>query len=144
MKTKDTTRKTGEHLFADCGGLPRCVTCGADEDDAYVGGEPCTFEATNTQHTPGAIRAAEVITQHKYGSPMKFGTEYGLKTTQGIADLIDRETAAPELLEALKTCELQLREYVQWHHEFEGGCSVEIEQAWIDAKSAIAKATKPV
>ena len=38
-------RKTGEHSFADCGGNPRCVTCGCDEDDAFVGGEKCTFKA---------------------------------------------------------------------------------------------------
>jgi len=36
-------RKKGEHRMADCGGLPRCVTCGADEDDAFVGGEECTY-----------------------------------------------------------------------------------------------------
>ena len=44
-KTKKTTnvRQTGEHLFADCGGLPRCTTCGADEDVAFTAGEECTF-----------------------------------------------------------------------------------------------------
>ena len=39
------SRKTGEHRFADCGGAPRCVTCGADEDDAFVGGAVCTFKS---------------------------------------------------------------------------------------------------
>ncbi len=39
-----STRKAGEHLFADCGGTPKCVTCGCDEDDAYAGGEVCSFE----------------------------------------------------------------------------------------------------
>jgi len=46
-KTKPTVkrerRKAGEHRFADCGGYPRCVTCGRDEDDAFVGAEECTF-----------------------------------------------------------------------------------------------------
>lgn len=42
------TRKTGEHRFVDCGGAPRCVTCGADEDDAYVGGEPCSYQASKS------------------------------------------------------------------------------------------------
>jgi len=46
-KTKPTVkrerRKAGEHLWAECGGYPRCVTCGRDEDDALVGGEECTF-----------------------------------------------------------------------------------------------------
>lgn len=36
-------RQPGQHLFADCGGVPRCVTCGCDEDDAYVGGQDCTY-----------------------------------------------------------------------------------------------------
>jgi hypothetical protein len=48
--------------------------------------------------------------------------------------------AAPELLAALKACELQLREYVRWHHANAGGCSVEIEGAWERACEAIAKA----
>src|SRR5690348_6631257 len=29
--------------------------------------------------------------------------------------------AAPKLVEALKACELQLREYVRWHHANAGG-----------------------
>jgi hypothetical protein len=36
-----TPPPTHVHVFADCGGYPRCVKCGCDEDDAYVGGEPC-------------------------------------------------------------------------------------------------------
>jgi hypothetical protein len=47
---------------------------------------------------------------------------------------------APNLLTALRACELQLREYVQWHHQHAGGCSVEIESAWEQAKEAIAQA----
>lgn len=31
-----------KHHFADCGGHPTCTKCGCDEDDAYVGGEPCS------------------------------------------------------------------------------------------------------
>lgn len=41
---KRNRRKSGEHRFADCGGCPRCVTCGADEDDAFVGGTECTYK----------------------------------------------------------------------------------------------------
>jgi hypothetical protein len=37
-------RETGEHLFVSCGGFPKCATCGADEDTAFVGGEECTYE----------------------------------------------------------------------------------------------------
>lgn len=42
-KAKRNQRKAGEHRFADCGGNPRCVTCGCDEDDAFVGGQECSF-----------------------------------------------------------------------------------------------------
>jgi hypothetical protein len=48
--------------------------------------------------------------------------------------------AAPLLLAALKACEVQLREYVDWHHAHAGGCSVEIEDAWEQARAAIAAA----
>lgn len=41
-RSKDR-RKAGQHRFADCGGHPRCVTCGRDEDDAFIGGETCSF-----------------------------------------------------------------------------------------------------
>lgn len=49
--------------------------------------------------------------------------------------------AAPRLLSALKACELQLGEYVRWHHAHAGGCSVEIESAWEKARDAIAAAS---
>lgn len=48
--------------------------------------------------------------------------------------------AAPDLLAALRECELQLREYVEYHHRTQGGCSVDIESAWESARAAIAKA----
>ena len=32
------------HVFADCGGVPRCIKCGCDEDDALVGGMECNDE----------------------------------------------------------------------------------------------------
>ena len=54
------------------------------------------------KHTPGAIRAAEIITGGYYGDGHKYATNYGNKTVKGIADLIDRETHAPELLTACK------------------------------------------
>jgi len=46
-KKKKQMRKTGEHLFVPCGGLPRCATCGCDEDDAFVGGEKCSYDRRN-------------------------------------------------------------------------------------------------
>jgi len=51
-----------------------------------------------TQHTPGAIKAATII----MGDEEYIFTTYGTKTHKGIADLIDNETAAPELLEVLE------------------------------------------
>ena len=36
------------------------------------------------------------------GDKHRIRTDYGEKTIYGLADLIDRETTAPELLEALK------------------------------------------
>jgi hypothetical protein len=36
-------RSKGAHLFVPMGGHPRCADCGCDEDDAFVGGEECTF-----------------------------------------------------------------------------------------------------
>ena len=48
--------------------------------------------------TKGAMKAAEIIIGDKH----RIRTDYGEKTIYGLADLIDRETTAPELLEALK------------------------------------------
>ena len=74
------------------------------------------------KHTPGAIRAAEIITGGEYvpgGSAMftcdncgcTIDTQHGCKTVEGIADLIDRETAAPDLLAAI---ERLVAEYYDW------------------------------
>jgi hypothetical protein len=38
-------RKTGEHRMVNAGGNPVCATCGADQDDAFVGGSKCSFVA---------------------------------------------------------------------------------------------------
>ena len=41
---KRERRKRGEHHFSNpTNGIPRCVTCGCDEDDAFVGGEECSY-----------------------------------------------------------------------------------------------------
>ena len=50
------------------------------------------------KHTRGATEAAWVIMAGK----AKIETEFGKKTLEGIADLIDRKTAAPDLLKAAK------------------------------------------
>lgn len=56
------------------------------------------------QHTLGAIRAAEIITGGKYDeiNGRTYSTVNGNKTLRGIADVIDGETAAPEMLAALE------------------------------------------
>ena len=52
----------------------------------------------HTKHTAGALKAAKIIMNGK----ARIKTEYGEKSIEGIADLIERETAAPEMYEALK------------------------------------------
>ena len=52
-------------------------------------------------YTPGALAAARVIMNGRD----RIKTEYGEKTVYGIADLIDRKTSAPELLEVLRSCD---------------------------------------
>lgn len=45
-KTKAVRRQRGEHsfLYSEIDFLvPRCKTCGCDEDDAFVGGLECSF-----------------------------------------------------------------------------------------------------
>ena len=34
-----------------------------------------------------------------------------------------------EMKEVLKEAQLQMREFVDWHHKFDGGCSIEFENA---------------
>lgn len=49
-----------------------------------------------TKHTPGAVCAAMVITGFDYSDKKrKIKTTYGDKTTEGIADIIEKNTAAP-------------------------------------------------
>ena len=65
------------------------------------------------KHTPGAIRAAEIITGGEYGSWRLYVTTYGRKTVVGIADLIDRQTGAAELCRALRLAEIGFRQLAQ-------------------------------
>ena len=58
-----------------------------------------------------AIRAAEIITGKKSGSTHTFKTSYGYKTVEGIAAVIDDQTAAAQLLAALKACRDELAHY---------------------------------
>ena len=58
----------------------------------------------SNEHSPGVIRAAEIITGGKYGEPSLYVTEYGKKTVEGIADIIQMESGNMCLLNALKEC----------------------------------------
>jgi hypothetical protein len=49
-------------------------------------------------HTPGVMKAVTVIMNGK----LAIGTEYGRKSAEGIADLIDYKTGVGKLLEACK------------------------------------------
>lgn len=68
------------------------------------------------------------------------GNEPDKESRHGASEAERLRQAAPKLLEALTACELQLREYVHWHHANAGGCSVEIEDAWEQARDALAAA----
>lgn len=66
-------------------------------------------------------RIAEILIPegiNKRGVASTIETAYGRKTRAGIADLIDRETAAPDLLKALKEIEATWKE---WSRAFNAG-----------------------
>jgi hypothetical protein len=98
-------------------------------------------------HTAGAIRAAEIITGDQYSSAdTRTCTMNGSKTTKGIADLIDRETAAPELLASLEATAKQLQEvWAALNTDADDGPPSwfvhETDTVLRTAKDAIAKAT---
>jgi hypothetical protein len=95
------------------------------------------------EHTPGAIRAAEILGFGSYtDSKHRVPTANGDKTIKGIADLIDMETAAPDLLEACKEAERVIRWAAQ---ESQGRVKATIVGGWVHhadkLHAAIAKAT---
>ena len=56
-------------------------------------------------HTPAALRLAQIIIPEgidRRGRASLLATYYGYKTREGIADMIDSETGAPEMLAACK------------------------------------------
>ena len=56
-----------------------------------------------TKPTPGAIRVAELLTGGKDDdSPTAYNAKCGLVTVRQLAQIIDRETAAPELMAGCK------------------------------------------
>ena len=89
-----------------------------------------------TKHTRGATEAAWVIMAGK----AKIETEFGKKTLEGIADLIDRKTAAPELLEALKHAHTSLRTFSDHVPDDEKGWTSYDSEVLTSLEAAIAKA----
>ena len=45
IKPKRIRRKTGEHRWHEHDGITKCFTCFCDEDDAFVGGQECSFKS---------------------------------------------------------------------------------------------------
>ena len=93
-----------------------------------------------TATTSGAYRAAEII----MAGETRIDTAYGRKSVHGIADIIDRQTATLELLEALKALtESAHLINVRQHANAPIGPEVwsESYQAENKARAAIAKAT---
>jgi hypothetical protein len=58
------------------------------------------------KHTPGALRAAKLIARSDKLRPLVFGDVLRETAAQDWAEVIDRETAATELLEALEALPL--------------------------------------
>lgn len=96
-------------------------------------------------HTKGALKAAEVIMNGK----KLMSTEYGKKSLEEIADLIEIETAAPEIMQEEMRANASLiaaapdlyRALVQLAFDVERGAGVKlIEDALQDARDAISKA----
>ena len=106
-----------------------------------------------SEHTPGAIRAAEIITGGNYDPAERltqptYDTAFGRKTLAGIAAIIDAETGAPKLLEA---CRAVLRDLtydddgdvVLYAPEVEEGAEYADPPAIQAVIDAIAAATEP-
>lgn len=87
----------------------------------------------NEHLTRGAIKAAEIITGHRYdptGEDQKrFDTEYGSKTVMGIAAIIDRHSKAPELVAALDNLCETYKDHPQYDDTEEQYEAKAIEQA---------------
>jgi len=81
---------------------------------------------SETKHTPGAIRAATAITE-------MLGNLYSPeKVVDPIAEIIDRATAAPEMLEAG-------RGFLHWFYDHAAGAG-HLPPQWCELRRAIAKA----
>jgi hypothetical protein len=59
-------------------------------------------ETKSVRHTAGAIKAAKLIARSDKLRPLVFGDVLRDTAAESFAEIIDRETSAPELLEALE------------------------------------------
>ena len=112
----------------------------------HAGFQEAGAPALAAQHTPGALRLAEILIPEgidRRGRPSRLKTAYGEKTRDGIADMIDRETAAPDLLAALEAAHRSLVTCNSCHGIGTlptASERAEIESATLLARAAIAKA----
>lgn len=63
------------------------------------------------QHSAGAVKVAKALTGYEYEEAKTIETPAGYKTCKGVADMIDQETGARELLAALVDLQNAVREY---------------------------------
>ena len=94
---------------------------------------------TDTKPTLGAIKAAQIITGGKLSDKQRYPTEYGDKTVEGVARIIDAHTAAPDLLAALRCVEADLQGATEI---LDGGSPPCWHKSLAEARAAIAKATE--
>jgi hypothetical protein len=159
---EEAPQTLGKHIFVQLEAIGLL-------DELTNGTTPCglpftfaeeTAAAPPTPHTPGTwrvvnrpgmpeIRAGDISIAdiRLNGHNMEHGAANARRIVAAVnaCDGIGTEALEAgivwEMREALEACEVQLREYVQWHHKHAGGCSVEIEAAWEQARDTIAKAT---
>jgi len=119
------------HLYREMCLLFKGIEAGSHEEAASLARARHTADADEIDDCEGKTLAAlvDVVGDEEYEQSRLIGFE---------AERLRQ--AAPKLLKALTACELQLREYVHWHHANAGGCSVEIEDAWEQARDALAAA----
>ena len=84
-----------------------------------------------SEHTKGAVEAARIILNRRN----RIQTEFGVKTAEGLADLIDQQTGEAELLATLNRLFL----YV---HRWKYFDTTEGISLLADCETAIAKAKK--
>ena len=64
-------RRTGDHLMSQAP-IPRCVTCGCDEDDAFVAGEKCSYVAlTKAKERKDFVQALKSLASEMTGIKFK-------------------------------------------------------------------------